>query len=116
MGGSRDGGEGNDLPRTVRYDRKDAARQALPGPAGAAANRFFRDATSLSRDFTVSEESARFHLAFFTPARNPGYGKHYHQVIDKDGRVLREYREYKETWGPEDLVEVKWLHGAPDDE
>jgi hypothetical protein len=32
--------------------------------------------------------------------------------VDGEGRILQ---EFKETWGPGGLIEVKWIHGAPDD-
>ena len=76
-----------------------------------AANRFFRGATSKSTGFKITEleEGARL-LEFFSPARNPGYGKRYAQVIDEFGRVIR---EFKETIGPNGIIEVKWVHGGP---
>lgn len=52
-------------------------------------------------------------LAFFSPARTPGFGKRYHQHIDRYGQVVR---EYKETWGPEGIIEVKWIRGGDDDD
>ena len=88
-----------------------AARRALAGPLQQAANRFFGGATSQSTGFQVTNlDGGEYRLEFFTPARNPGYGKRYVQEIGPDGRVLR---EYKETLGPEGIVETKWVHGGP---
>jgi hypothetical protein len=97
--------------RVTSYQDRAAARQALRGSAGQAANRFFRGATGKSRDFQTTDLGDEgFRLEYFSPARNPGYEKRYVQVIDLAGNVLR---EYKETWGPDDLIEPKWVHGAP---
>ena len=47
-------------------------------------------------------------LEFFSPARNAGYGKLYVQEIDASGNVTR---EFKDTMGPDGLVQRKWVHG-----
>jgi hypothetical protein len=99
------------MPRTVEFPDKSAARGALPGPLGAAANRFFRDATGKSAQFKVTDlEDGRFRFEFFSAARNPGYGKRYVQVVGPTGEIIS---EYKETLGPEGLIETKWVHGGP---
>ena len=77
----------------------------------AAANRFFRDATSKSRDFKATEiGDGGYKLEFFSPANNPGYGKQYVQEVDRLGNVIR---EFKNTLGPDGLIETKWVHGGP---
>ncbi len=89
-----------------------AARWALAGPLGEATNRFFRGATSKSEAFQVTDLSNGHHrLEFFTPARNPGYGKRYIQEINGNGQIVR---EFKETFGPQGLVATKWIHGGPE--
>jgi hypothetical protein len=49
-------------------------------------------------------------LEFFSPTDNPGYGKLYVQEIDADGVTIR---RYKDTMGPEGLIERKWIVGGP---
>jgi len=91
------------------FATKTAARQALSGDLQIAANRFFRDAAANSRDFTVTHlNNTGYRFEFFSPARNAGYGKRYVQEVDSAGRIVR---EYKDTLGPEGLIERKWLHG-----
>ncbi len=95
---------------TTHFPDKDSARRALAGAQQAAANRFFRDAAKNSRDFKVTDlGGGNQRLEYFSPARNPGYGKRYVQEIDAQGAVLR---EYKDTLGPQGLIERKWLHGG----
>ncbi len=111
--GSSDRGD-EELPLRREFPTKEAARRALAGAAGAAANRFFRDATSWSTNFSVVEAHGPvYRLSFYTAARTPGFGKRYHQVSDQSGQVLQ---EYKETWGPDGLLEAKWVHGNPSDD
>lgn len=43
-------------------------------------------------------------------AHNPGYGKLYVQEIDAAGNVIE---EFKNTLGPNGLIETKWVHGGP---
>ena len=82
----------------------------MSGAAGVASNRFFRTATSKSTDFRVEElEGGGYRMSFFSPATNPGYGKRYVCEIDTSGRVIR---RYKDTLGPEGLVERKWMKGG----
>jgi len=91
----------------IRFSTRAEARQALTGTLRAAANRFFRDATSKSRDFRLVQMSDGGHwFQFFTPARNRGYGKLYVQKVDEMGRVVT---EYKDTLGPSGLIERKWI-------
>jgi hypothetical protein len=95
----------------VRYPDKASARQAFDGDMRVTANRFFRDATSKSEDFQIAELQGGGHrMQFFSPANNPGYGKLYVQEIDSTGQVVR---EYKDTLGPNGLIERKWIHGGP---
>jgi RHS repeat-associated protein len=97
----------------VSFATRAEARAALVGDVGAAANRFFRGSKAAkSENFLVeslSDGSRR--LQFFDPAKSEGYGKLYVQEINADGQVLR---EYKDTLGPQGLVERKWLHGGPE--
>ncbi|MEL6196149.1 MAG: hypothetical protein AAFQ77_03765 [Myxococcota bacterium] len=90
---------------------KAAARKFLSGDLGRAANRFFRDAAKNSKDFrTIRSNDGTTRLQFFSPARNPGYGKRYVQILDAEARVVK---EFKETLGPEELIEIKWIRGGP---
>ena len=99
-------------PATTDFPDREAARRALIGPQGQAANRFFRGATSKSVNFRIAPVSDDvLRLEYFSPARNPGYGKRYIQEVDGEGNVIR---EYKETWGPEGIIETKWVHGGPE--
>lgn len=43
-------------------------------------------------------------------ANNIGYGKVYVQEIDSSGNIIR---EFKETIGPNGLIETKWIAGGP---
>jgi len=100
-----------DAGQAINFANKAAARQAFEGDMRVAANRFFRDATSKSQDFqTQALGNGEYRMQFFSPARNPGYGKLYVQEIDSSGSVLR---EYKDTIGPEGLIERKWVSGGP---
>jgi len=99
------------VPESVTYPDKAAARGALSGRAGSAANRFFRDATGKNTGFAITAlDAGIYRLEFFSPARNPGYGKRYVEEIGPDGEVIR---EFKETLGPSGLIETKWVHGGP---
>jgi hypothetical protein len=90
---------------------KTAARQAFGGEMRSAANRFFRDATSKSKDFQVRDlGNGGYRMQFFSTANNPGYGKLYVQEIDSTGSVLK---EFKDTMGPDGLIERKWISGGP---
>jgi RHS repeat-associated protein len=81
-----------------------AAREALGGDVGVAANRFFSGATSKSEAFVIREtEAGGYQFEFFSPANNPGYGKQYVQRVDASGRIVR---EYKNTIGPEGVIET----------
>jgi hypothetical protein len=94
---------------STQYETRADARGALAGDQQVAANRFFKGATGKSRDFRVTiYRSGRARLQFFSPARNPGYGKLYVQDIDERGGTVR---RYKDTMGPEGLIERKWLRG-----
>ncbi len=95
----------------MSFATKQAAREALDGSLGAAANRFFRGAATNAQDFRITNLAGggkRF--AFFSPARNAGYGKLYVQEVNNAGTVIR---EFKNTIGPRGLIETKWLHGGP---
>lgn len=101
----------NAVPETLSFGSRAAAREGLPGDLAAAGNRFFRGATSKSQDFKATGlPDGGYRLEFFSPANNPGYGKLYVQEIDRTGQVLR---EYKNTMGPDGLIETKWVHGGP---
>jgi hypothetical protein len=95
----------------LTFASRTEARQAFSGDVGSAANRFFRGATSKGRDFQAQELSGGgYRFQFFSPANNPGYGKLYVQEVDAQGRVVL---EFKNTIGPEGLIETKWVHGGP---
>jgi RHS repeat-associated protein len=95
----------------MNLESRTAARQALTGEAGVAANRFFRGATSKSQDFQIIYlPNGGYRFQYFSPAKNPGYGKVYIQEVDDAGIVMR---EYKNTVGPDGIIETKWVHGAP---
>jgi hypothetical protein len=105
----RDGRAG--IVRVTAFLDRASARQAFAGDLRSAANRFFRGATGKSTGFRIIDlEDGTFRFAFFSPARMRGYGKLYVQEIDQSGNVLR---EYKETWGPDGVLETKWIHGGP---
>lgn len=94
-------------PGTVRafaqsFASKQAARVALDGPLRTAASRFFRDAAKNSQGFRISEiiDGGR-RFEFFSPARNPGYGKLYVQEVNTGGAILR---EFKHTLGPSGFI------------
>ncbi|WP_162259427.1 RHS repeat-associated core domain-containing protein [Phycicoccus sp. Soil803] len=93
----------------LEFGSRAAARQGISGDASAAVNRFFRGSTAKSQDFRVTEmASGGYRLQFFSPARNPGYGKLYVQEIDSQGNIVV---EYKNTVGPNGFIETKWVHG-----
>ncbi len=93
------------------FASKQAAREALDGDLGMAANRFFRDASKNAQDFRIGAiEEGGVRFEFFSPARNAGYGKLYVQEVDSTGSVVR---EFKNTIGPNGIVETKWIHGGP---
>lgn len=99
---------GGDL--VASFGTKQAARQALDGPLGAAANRFFRDAAKNSRDFRIINLAGGIkRFEYFSAARNAGYGKLYIQEVESTGIVVR---EFKETLGPSGVIETKWVHGG----
>lgn len=101
----------NTVDDVLTFGSKAAARGGLPGDAGLAANRFFRDATSKSVDFQAQAvPGGGYRLQFFSPANNPGYGKLCGQEIDAAGNVIK---EFKNTLGPAGLIETKWVHGGP---
>jgi RHS repeat-associated protein len=101
---------GDDVLPVMKFEGKAAAREALDGAQGTAANRFFRDATAKSRDFEAQLlPDGGYQLRFFSPANNPGYGKLYVQEIDAQGVVVR---EFKDTMGPDGLIERKWVSGG----
>jgi hypothetical protein len=95
----------------TEFPDKPAARRALSGPQQQATNRFFRGATSKSRDFKITDlGNGSYRLEFFSPSRNPDFGKRYIQEIGLGGEVVR---EFKETLGPHGIIETKWIHGGP---
>jgi hypothetical protein len=95
----------------VVYADRVSARNALSGDLREASNRFFRKATSKSIDFRVTElGDGGFRMEFFSPADNPGYGKLYVEAIDKGGAVVS---RFKDTLGPNGLIERKWMIGGP---
>uniref|UniRef100_UPI0040473E5F RHS repeat-associated core domain-containing protein n=1 Tax=Rheinheimera sp. TaxID=1869214 RepID=UPI0040473E5F len=101
----------SDVVNTATYTTKQAARRALDGPLGVAANRFFRDAAKNAQDIKINDlADGGKRFEFFSPAKNAGYGKHYVQEVDGTGAVIR---EFKNTLGPDGLIETKWLHGGP---
>ena len=95
----------------LNFGSRAAAREGLPGDLAGAGNRFFHGATSKSQDFQAVElPGGGYRMQFTSPANNPGYSKVYVQEIDRAGQVLR---EYKNTMGPDGLIETKWVHGGP---
>jgi hypothetical protein len=109
--GQRGPADNADAGAVTAFPDKDTARQAFEGDSQAAANRFFRGATSKSTDYQVQDlGNGQHQMQFYSPADNPGYGKLYVQQIDSSGGVLC---EYKDTVGPDGLVERKWLSGGP---
>jgi hypothetical protein len=97
--------------RAVTFADKASARTGLPAPMRPMSNRFFRGATAKSQDFKITQLVGGGHrMEFFTPAENAGYGKLYVQTIDVRGLVVS---EYKDTLGPDGLIERKWVRGGP---
>ena len=99
------------------YRNKQAARDAVKDnqeltPKQRKAGREFFDGAngSSSRDFRVEISDVKTRFEFFTPARNQGYGKLYVQEVDSSGNVIR---EFKDTLGPNGLVERKFIRGEP---
>jgi uncharacterized protein YukE len=83
------------------------ARADFPENLCAAANKFFKQATSKCQDFVAEPLSGGgYRMRFFAPANNPGYGKLYVQEIDSSGTVIS---DYKDTVGPQGLIERKWV-------
>ncbi|HZC69861.1 MAG TPA: hypothetical protein VE442_04125 [Jatrophihabitans sp.] len=100
-----------DVHEIVPFADKAAARQGLEGDLQPVANRFYRGATSKSRDFQlINLADGNLRMQYFSPANNPGYGKLYVQTIDPSGRIVT---EFKDTLGPGGLIERKWVHGEP---
>lgn len=96
----------------VGYADRVSARNGLPGELREASNRFFRKATSKSTDFRITGfGDGGFRMEFFSPADNPGYGKLYVETIGKGGEVVT---RFKDTVGPDGLIERKWLIGGPE--
>ncbi len=97
--------------KVQQFPDKTTARGALSGDQQAAANRFFKGATSKSGNFKATDlEGGGKRLEFFSPANNPGFGKRYVQDIDVNAAVIQ---EFKETYGPDGLLETKWITGGP---
>jgi hypothetical protein len=93
------------------FASKQAAREALDGPLGVAANRFFRDAAKNAQDFRVIELAGNGKkFEFFSPAKTAGYGKRYVQEVDSVGVRVR---EYKDSMGPNGVYKTKWIFGGP---
>ncbi len=96
----------------LEFADKAATRQAFSGAQQQAANRFFRGAMAKSTSFKATDlGGGKQRLEFFSPANTPGYGKRYVQEIDAHGNILS---EYKETLGPQGLIETKWVHRGPE--
>jgi hypothetical protein len=102
---------GDEAGGSVRtFATRDEARAGLPGPLRAASNRFFRKATAKNTNFVITRlEDGGYRMERFSPANNAGYGKLYVRVIDSRGEILE---DYKDTLGPNGLIERKWLHGV----
>lgn len=74
-----------------------------------AANQFSKRAAKNGEEFRIiplQQDMKRFE--FFSPARNEGYGKFYVQEVSSTGAILS---EYKDTVGPNGLIERKWVKG-----
>ena len=101
----------SELKVTLFPDRQ-AARDGLPGELRAISNKFFKRATSKSQDFKITPvPGGGYRLEFFSPAENPGYGKVYVLTTDSTGRTIS---RYKDTLGPDGLIERKSLPGGPE--
>jgi hypothetical protein len=91
----------------TEYPSKAVAREALSGTARHWGGRFFRGATGKSTAFRIETlEGGGHRLSFFSPANNAGYGKLYVGEFDASGLPIR---RYKDTLGPEGLIERKWI-------
>jgi hypothetical protein len=98
---------GGEAAKNVRlFATRAEARQGLEGPLRSKCNQFFKDATSKSRDFRITElPNGNYRLEHFAPANNPGYGKLYVQILGPRGQNIEKYRD---TLGPNGLIERKW--------
>ncbi len=104
---------GGDTETPLVFSSRNEARYAFEGYLQQAANRFFRGATAKSINFKATPlPGSGYRLEFFSPANNPGYGKRYVQDIDAQGVRIR---EFKETLGPNGVIETKWVFGGADD-
>jgi len=86
--------------------------RTLPGSSADAVKSLALDPAWGIPPFTQAQElsGGGYRLQFFSPANNPGYGKLYVQEIDSAGNVIS---EFKNTMGPDGLIETKWVHGGP---
>ncbi|MCB1214388.1 MAG: hypothetical protein KDK66_02810 [Deltaproteobacteria bacterium] len=68
---------------------------------------FFKGSIGKSINFKATKlEGGGYRLEFFSPTNNPGYGKKYIQELTNGGKIIE---DYKETWGPNGLINTKWL-------
>ncbi|MEW6776848.1 MAG: putative Ig domain-containing protein [Bdellovibrionota bacterium] len=110
-GGGYTAGAKSVFGTSLKAGSKKLAREALKGGAGKAASKFFKGATKKSVDFEIVELSNKtFQFSFISPADTPGYMKKYIQQVDEFGNILA---EFKDTLGPNGLIQRKWLHGGP---
>lgn len=101
------GGPGIPCGPATTFSTRAEARQALDGELQKAANRFFRGAgDSRSADFKMQGlAGGGYRFSYYDAARSPGYGKLYVQEVGPKGNLIR---EYKDTLGPNGLIERKF--------
>lgn len=94
------------------FANKEAARKALTGDLGKAANRFFKDAGNKGKDFKITElPDGTFRFEFFKSARTPGFGKHHVQEVYGNGTIRLEYKQTFEPGG-KPVNPKQFIHGA----
>ena len=105
--GQKDAVEALEKDVVRAFANRAEARAGFPENLRAAANKFFKQATTKCEDFAAEPlPGGGYRMRFFAPANNPGYGKLYVQEIDSSGTVIS---DYKDTVGPQGLIERKWV-------
>ncbi len=83
-----------------------------PGGLRSSFTKFFGGATGKTTKFEFEAlAEGGYRLSFYSPARTPGWGKLYVQVLDEFGGVIMEYKDIVDPAGL--LFLRKWLHGGP---
>lgn len=95
----------SEIQQVQSFLDKFSARMVLVGEQQKSANKFFKGATSKSREFKIIDLGlGKKQLEFFSPANNSGYGKLYVHEMDASGNCII---EFKQTLGPEGVINTK---------